>query len=205
VLESSPEVFGNKVTTFLQYFFCPWGDILPDLDWVRAYQELGIPLDPRIYPNTNPLYWHIPVLLDTTPNKVVATLRRLGVAVWTYTDDLDADAHNNDRVPRETPYVISVKRHIEADGENKNLSADQLKEQNIIGTTLLERLLLELAYYLTTRQHLDVEYRTLCSGSRSSNGHVPGVNWNSSHRRVYVDWYDPFHRSGYLRARTARQ
>ncbi len=183
----------------------PWGDVLPDLDWGKTYEELGAPFDPSILPPVDPTQWHIPVLPGVTSNKVVEALRRLDVKVSLYVEDLDANVPVNDRVPQEKPYVVSVRRRVEADEENKNLSANDLKEQKILGITLPERLLLELAYYLTTGQHLDVECWTLCSGSRNSDGSVPSVHWRSSHRKVYVDWFHPGSRSDSIRARTVRQ
>ncbi len=181
----------------------PWGDALLDLNWVKAHQELGIAFDPRILPAVDPAYWHIPVVSEVTCNKVVETLRRLGVNVWTCFEDLDQSIPTNDRVPGDGPYVVSVRRRVEADEENENLSANDLRIQNVTGTTLLERLLLELAYYLTTGQHLDIDCWTLCSGSRDSDGSVPGVYWLPGYRKVYVDWRSPNDRSNALRARTA--
>lgn len=203
VLELSPEEFGNKVTSFLRRGN-PWGEALPDLDWVKTYEWLGTAFDPNILPIASPAYWHIPVLSGLTPNKVVKIFRRLGVDMSLYVDDLDTSVPINDRDPKNGSYLISCKAIIEADEENKNLSANMLTNRGFRGLTLLERLLLELAYYLATTKHLDITNVTLCSGSRLSDGDVPGVSWSTNSCEVYVSWYDPDCRSDNLRARAVR-
>ncbi len=120
---------------------------------------------------------------------------------WRYTDDLDKAVPDNDRSPASNSYAIWVRNRVEADEELKNLSADQLKDQGILGITLLERLLLELAYWDETNKHLDIRNRTLCTGSRHSVGRVPYVHWDDDRLRVY--WYGSQSVSDCLRARAA--
>jgi hypothetical protein len=73
-----------------------------------------------------------------------------------------------------------------------NKSANQLKQEQVKGITLVERLLLEFAYFLATDEHLDGgKSMTLCSGSRWSNGDVPSVRWLVRHRAVYVHRCNP--------------
>ncbi len=53
--------------------------------------------------------------------------------------------------------------------------------------TLLERLFLELVYFLSTMKHLDVRNRTLCVGSRDKKNGVPHVRWcNDDTKDEYV-------------------
>ena len=40
------------------------------------------------------------------------------------------------------------------------------------------------------------------TGSRSSNGNVPNVNWNAGNRKVYVKWCSPGHANENLRSRS---
>jgi len=89
----------------------------------------------------------------------------------------------------------------EADEENANKSADDLKQSDQI--TLKERLLMELLYFKKTGNHLDIKNWTLCAGSRNSDGRVPRVHWRSGYREVYVDWCYPDLHHVYLRARSA--
>ena len=109
----------------------------------------------------------------------------------------------NDRNPKDGSYWVRCKASVEADEKNKNLSADNLAQKGIRGLTVLERLLLELAYYLASDAHLDVTTVTLCSGSRRSDGNVPYVYWYSNNRKVYVGWCAPDYRFDSLRARAA--
>ena len=108
---------------------------------------------------------------------------------WRHTDDLDRDVTHNDREPNKSTYAIWVRDVVEADRELKDLSADQLKDQRILGVTLLERLLYELKYWLETGQHLDTSNWTLCTGSRSSNGRVPFAFWRD--KKFGFRWLSP--------------
>lgn len=104
---------------------------------------------------------------------------------------------------RKGNYTVYFKDVQEADEENKNFSANDLKEKGVKGITLGERLLLEIVYFKKYGKHLDEINWTLCSGSRYSGGNVPGVYWNADDREVDVDWYDPDYRDDDLRARSA--
>lgn len=55
------------------------------------------------------------------------------------------------------------------------------------GIKLRELLLLELAYFKETGNHMDIKGVTFCSGSRSSDGGVLGARWN--HGGFRVSWY----------------
>lgn len=118
-----------------------------------------------------------------------------------YIDDLDKTIIQNDRDPIKGSYAIWVKDRIEADEELKNLSANDLKEKNIPGITLLERLLYELKYWAETGKHLDIQNWTLCAGSSDSDGDVPRVRWYDASLRVYWSFSD--FRLDTLRARAA--
>jgi hypothetical protein len=119
---------------------------------------------------------------------------------WKYTNNsLDQAVPTNDRDTKNGHYAIWVRDRVEADEELKNKSANDLKEASTPGNTLLERLLLELKYFKETGKHLDIENWTLCSGSRDSDGCVPGVGWYGDEMRV--GWYYPGFRRGILRSR----
>lgn len=172
------------------------------IDWKKVYETLGMKVNLNNEGVSDPNYWVVPVFKGATPNKVVQALRGLGVDVYLYTDDLDRNVPTNDRDPaRDGDYCVKFLKTIEADPELKKKSADVLTEENIKGITLLERLLLELGYFLATGNHLDVENVTLCSGSRSSGGCVPFVRWYSDGRGLSVHWYYPSDAVAYVRAR----
>jgi hypothetical protein len=128
---------------------------------------------------------------------------KLGVQFYLYTSDLDASVTVNDREPANGSYLIRFAKNVEADEELKNQSANMLAEAGTKGITLLERLLLGMAYFVATGEHLDVKNITLCSGSRDSDGDVPSVRWDVDGRRVYVRWHHPGRGFGNLRARAA--
>ncbi len=211
------ELWDTQLKHFLRKEQC-WASPLPavsqreaqTINFTRCYHELGMDQEYADFLTAHPPQfvdgcWGIPVLKGVTPNKVVKVLRRLNVAMSLYFEDLDKSVTINDRDPKDGSYWIQCTATIEADEENKNLSANMLAERGTKGLTLLERLLLELAYWLTTTKHLDIKNITLCSGSRYSDGSVPSVGWGSDYREVCVDWYSPDSRGGRIRARTVRQ
>lgn len=89
-------------------------------------------------------------------------------------DYLDLNAITSERKGNYTVYFKNV---VEADEENKNLSADDIKAKGMKTITLEERLMLEIAYFKKTGKHLDIEILTLCTGSRGRDGDVPGAFW----------------------------
>ncbi len=188
----------------------PWDDsTLPDLDWRAVYEKLDLLTDlekflaENVTEETaeNAETWVLPVLKGVTPNKVITAMRELDVQFYLYTDDLNKGVPINDRNPDNGSYLVRFVRTIEADVDLANCSADQLAKNGVKGITLLERLLLELAYFLATGEHLDVKNVTLCSGSRYSDGDVPYVHWSAGHRKVRVSWYSPGNARPFLRAR----
>jgi hypothetical protein len=189
----------------------PQGQVIAEkqtLDWAKAYEALGMNAEynskiASLTISEESGLWTIPVIKDVTCNKVVQALRDTGCQVWLYADDMDKEVVENDRDPNsDSSYAVSVRATVEADEEQANKSANQLAKEGHKGITLLERLLLELAYFLTTGKHLDVKKVTLCSGSRRSDGRVPGVFWNSDYRGVFVYCCSPGYRRGALRSRS---
>ena len=118
--------------------------------------------------------------------------------VYSYLDNKELDKQFP--APKEKT-VRKFKANIEADEKHKNKSANDVKD--LPGITLRERLLLELDYFKVTGNHLDIENWTLCTGSRDSEGVVPGVGWNRDDRKVYVSWFTPDGAFGSLRSRVA--
>ena len=96
---------------------------------------------------------------------------------WKWTDKNLDTIVKSERTAGNDAYAIWVRNRVEADEELKNLSAGDLKEKNIPGITLEERLIYELKYFKETGAHLDRDNITLCAGSRYSDGVVPVVCW----------------------------
>ena len=182
------------------------GDI-PDLgDWPRFYQEvLGMTPDfsGLVIPNDPGGYgWILPVAKGLTANRVWAEYKEKRIPCTTYIgDDLDKAVPTHERTAEKASYIIRVRDRVEADEELANLSAKQIKKQNLKTMTLTERLLLELWYLWKTGKHLDINNITLCAGSRDSGGSVPLVYWRDG--ELYVSWYYPVDARGFLRARSA--
>lgn len=106
---------------------------------------------------------------------------------WKYASgDLDTAVPTNDRVS-DKDYVVYVDQNVEADEQFKNKSANDLKQMNHTGITLMERLILELKHFEETGKHLDKSNYTLCDGSRNSDGDVLYVDWIGDRLRVCWD------------------
>lgn len=180
---------------------------LPDIDWPLTYLKLDMEAEAEAVkelalPPANLAIWWEPMVQGVTSNRIIAGLRNLDVKFWLYADDLDTAVPTHDRDPKNGSYVVGFRRTIEADEENKNLSADQLRQRNHKGITLPERLLLEAGFFVATGDHLDINNTTLCTGSRYSVGNVPYVSWDSGYRRVYVCWHYPDGAFDFLRSRS---
>ncbi len=98
-------------------------------------------------------------------------------------------------------YIVRVHPNIEADGDLKNLSADDIATRKINTLTLKERFLLGRFLYWKEKIILDREMVTLCAGSRYSDGYVPSVCWYVG--RLEVHWDSSDSRYDHLRARRA--
>lgn len=122
--------------------------------------------------------------------------------IYLYIKNLDKDVTENVRTTDES-YAIRVRRRQETDEEWKNVSANQLKQQDINCVTLLERLVDELKWFDETGEHMDIDNWTLCTGSCYSDGRVPDVRWDSDYRKLSVNWCNPDYASEALRARQA--
>jgi hypothetical protein len=149
-------------------------------DWVKFYHEVfGLDLDPteiKLPAERDGFNWIIAVVKGLT-NDGVFEICAKRFKSWRYYDDLDKAVTQNDREPTET-YVVRVRDRVGADEEHKDKSANVTTQAGIKGTTILERMLLELWYHWKTGKHLDKETLTICSSSRYADGYVPLANWN---------------------------
>ncbi|MDA2922140.1 hypothetical protein MYX07_02620 [Patescibacteria group bacterium AH-259-L07] len=93
-----------------------------------------------------------------------------------------ADILDKLRNDRKGAYVILVRDQVKPDMEYERLSARCLQILNVPGMTLKERMLADIKYgkETTPHRHLDIETKTLCTGSIYDNGYeqfVPSVEW----------------------------
>jgi len=156
--------------------------------WQKLYQDqFGLTCDfsSLVIPKRRKGFGRLIVVAQGITNEQVFQQCKKHFPCWKYTDrDLDVAVPTNDRTPKNGAYAIWVRDTVEADVVHKNRSANYLKKQRISGITLLERLLLELKYFLETGKHLDIQNWTLCSGSRRDGGGVPRVRWRGGGLRV---------------------
>ncbi|MBN1325531.1 hypothetical protein JW977_00920 [Candidatus Falkowbacteria bacterium] len=159
----------------------------PRLEWQRFYEEVfGIKADfsKIVLPEKQEGFnWLVVVLEGMTANRTYDKCKER-FSSWRYTENLDTI--KSVRTSEKT-YAIWLRDRVEADEENKNLSAEECEKRGINGITLEERLLLELFYHWRTSKHLDINNVTLCTGSRDSDGDVPVVDWRDDEMEVSYD------------------
>jgi hypothetical protein len=174
------------------------------IDWSKFYRNVfGLKLKfngTLFVPNHKPGFDRLLVIAQgMTPQRLFDKCKELFPATK-YTDRNLDEIVTSDRTSKNGHYAIWVRDRQEADEENKNLSADFLKERGTPEITLEERELYELKFFKETGDHLDKVNRTLCPGSRYSDGSVPNANWLDE--KFKVDWnYTNFH-SDDLRSRS---
>jgi len=134
------------------------------------------------------------ILKGLTMNHAAAMYRKILVShnpqwkLWQYADDLDVAIVRNIRTSVES-YALWVRDEQEADEEFRGQTTRQADPDQLIGVTVLERLVHGAVHFIETKQHLDEKGVTFCSGSRVADGSVPGVLWCPGDRKVGVYWY----------------
>ena len=127
---------------------------------------------------------------------------------WKWTEKNLDEMVISGRNAKNGPYAIRVRDQVEADEELKNLSANDIKNKEMITETLEERLIHELKFFKETGKHLDIENITLCSASRCADGGgVPSARWDKRwdecNERFLVGWHYPGGAGNGLRSRAA--
>jgi hypothetical protein len=164
----------------------------PKEEWQDFYRsEFGIELDlsTLVIPESREGFDRLLIIAEgMTINRVYDQCGKYFKMRKGTDDNLDDAIHTNDRDPKNGTYAIWVRDTVEADEQSKNKSANNLKSEQYIGITFLERLIYELKYFKETGDHLDIHHATLCSGSHGSDGLVLYILWLSN---IYVLWCDP--------------
>ncbi len=128
--------------------------------------------------------------------------RGLGVSVKAHLSDLANGVPTNDRDPSTAgSYDVCFRRTVDADPENANQSADDRRQEAVIGSTLLERHLLGFGFHISTGRFLDSKSATLCSGSRYLGGGVPTMSWNQKTQAICIGMCAPGGKGPGLRPR----
>ncbi len=153
------------------------------------FSEVYVPLLP-----TEGRWRYIFILRGLTMNHATVVYKKIITThdaewnLWKYADDLDASVTDNIRTSAES-YAICVRDEPEPDKQFLGKSTRDADPDKKIGVTLLERLVHGAVHFIETKKHLDTIGVTLCTGSRFSDGRVPGVYWSSVSREVCVSWY----------------
>jgi len=172
-------------------------------DWANFYKEVyGLELDFSgiTIPDRKPGFDRLLVIAQgMTPQRLFDKCKELFPSVK-YTDRNLDEIIESDRTSKDGHYAIWIRDRVEADGENKNLSADDLKKRGSAEITFEERMLYEQKFFKETSDHPDKVSWTLCPGSRNSGGDVPYAGWSDS--KFEVDWCYADDRNDDLRSRS---
>ena len=172
-------------------------------DWASFYKEVfGLDLDLSgiTIPERKRGFDRLLVIArGMTPQRLFDKCKELFPS-WKYADKNLDEVIKSDRTSQNGHYAIWVRDRVEADEENRNLSADVLKERGTAEITLEERMLYESKFFEETGKHLDRSNWTLCGGSRYSDGDVPSAGWSDDRFEVY--WSYSYYRRGGLRSRS---
>lgn len=174
-------------------------------EWTQFYREvfgMEVNLAGVVIPEGQPGFgWVVMIAQNLSLNQAWEVCKRLFPCNSYIGDGLDRAVPTNDRTSG-AAYARRFRNRVEADKENKNMSANSLAKQAVQGITLLERIVLELWYFWKTGGgHLDLVNLTLCTGSRDSDGRVPRADWSDS--RFRLRWCPPDHAHDDIRARSA--
>lgn len=179
------------------------------VDWREFYSRvfnLKVDLSGITVPSPQKdFFWAVFVLkeLGSQPLNTVVAACRKRFPVCKYLNELDMDVSItiNERDLKDGSYAIRARNRMEADKENKRLSADDIDTHHLFTATLLERFIMELFYsYYCSGKHLDIRNTTLCSGSRFSDGDVPCCFWNDG--KFEFNWVNPSRAYENVRARS---
>lgn len=108
---------------------------------------------------------------------------------------------SHDRIGTGESYAVWCQKRVEADETHHNVSTHSLLTNDVTGMNLIERLFYGLFHQFETDHHLDVDGYTLCAGSRTASGMVPGVSWNHDKQRLDIEWFDMSYASRGVSAR----
>jgi hypothetical protein len=197
----------TELAAHIRLFFSKTEDLTnPVKQWEQFYLKAfgltadlsGVKIPERTAEQAKELTRLIIVLQGFTQEQVYAVCKK-SFPSWKYADDLDKSIPTNERDPKNGTYAIWVRDTVEADEIHRNKSANMIREEGLKTETNLERMLHELKYFMETGKHLDIQNITLCSGSRYSDGDVPGGDWSGG--RFDVDYYSVGNRYDRLRPR----
>jgi len=124
-----------------------------------------------------------------TPQIILKQCEKLFPCEIAKVDGINLEKVRSERTSKEM-YAVWFCNETEPDQELRGFSDKELKNRDVQGITLEERLLFELKYFIETGRHLDLGSVTLCTGSHQSNGNVAVVFCRR--RQVFIGTQSPF-------------
>jgi len=147
------------------------------------FSEVAVPRKP-----SNGKWRLIFIIKDLTMNRAAAMYRKILVdhdpecELQQTAADLDTHIPRNIRTSAES-YATWVRDEPEADsGPIGQIASDQL-----VGISLLERLVYNTVHFIETKRHPD-NSSMRCPGSQTAKGCVPSVGWFLGGRKVSISW-----------------
>jgi hypothetical protein len=189
LLTNKKGILTKKLREVFEIAMDPFAEIRAE--WEEFYSKhFGLTADfstVQILPKPAGGSWRLIFIAHGLKMNAVLAAMRVSFKTWAYQEDLDATVTKNVRTSA-AAYAIWVRDGIEPDEKYLGQSTRQADPDGKIGMTVLERMVLELKYFLETGKHLDEKGVTLCSGSRNAGGDVLYVCFYPDDSRVEVDW-----------------
>jgi hypothetical protein len=190
LIKNKKTVLLQKLEQVFEVVLDPFADTRSE--WERFYKDnFGVLVDfsEVVIPGkpTEGSWRLVFISMGLTMNTTLAVMRKK-FKVWVYNEDLDANVLINARNSTMS-YAVWVRDGVKPDAKFLGKSTRDADMAGRIGMTLLERLVLEVKYFIETGKHLDIVGVTFCTGSRSLDGGVPGVYFRPRTDEVGVDLY----------------
>jgi len=127
--------------------------------------------------------WAVPMIKGISYAKIIKALIEASSNFWSYYNDLDVKvSHNNRDANRDGSYQVSFLATVEADQENIGKSFNKLQAENHQSITLMERLFLELVYFLmTSDEYVKMAVDTINHKPRKSLGYKTSLEVMEEH------------------------
>ncbi|MFA6428256.1 MAG: hypothetical protein WCW02_01805 [Candidatus Buchananbacteria bacterium] len=159
---------------------------LPQLDWQDFYQTvfgLECDLSGIKIPEKREGFDRLIIMAQglTAEQLWLKTKEVCGEVGRIFSSELDSTISER---TTEAAYAFWVRDNQEANVELKNISVEQIEQQNLTTETLEERLLHGLKYFKETGQQLDVDCRTMCCSSFGLLGYPLTVGYTMGKVRI---------------------
>lgn len=142
--------------------------------YTEKYQLFNIDYNNIVIPEANTNLNGIAIIpKDLKSSDVIEAMRKEGIRFWIRTGIIDQYVIN-DRTTEQS-YLFRFNDSIEPEQDLRDLLVGDPRMKIITPMTLLERLIIGHLHFVTTGKHLDIEYCTLCAGSRTTDDKIPIV------------------------------